>query len=51
MMGARRICYEAVPQIVTEGSQMLCEEYYETRLSIFDEEIFRALVPRKHFVR
>jgi transposase len=30
---------------------MLCEEYYRTRLSEFDEQVFRALVPREHFVR
>ena len=51
MVVAEGLWYEAVPQVITEGSQMLCEEYYETRLSEFDEQVFRALVPREHFVR
>lgn len=30
---------------------MLCEEYYQVRLSEFDEQVFRMLVPRDHYLR
>lgn len=30
---------------------MLCEDYYRVRLTEFDEEVFRALVPPDHYLR
>jgi transposase len=30
---------------------MLCEQYYRPRLSEFDQQVFRALIPPDHFLR
>jgi transposase len=34
-----------------EAAAMLCQEYYRVRLSPFDEQVFRAFVPRTHPLR
>jgi transposase len=42
---------KADARLIAEGSQMLCPEYYQVRLSEFDRSIFQALVPPSHYFR
>lgn len=38
------------PCRITEDKALLVDEYYCPRLSEFDQQIFRALVPSDHFL-
>ena len=39
------------PCRITEDKAMLCDQYYRPRLSAFDQQIFRMLVPPDHYLR
>jgi transposase len=51
MMHTRDRWYQSGSRKITEETLMLCDAYYRPRLSEFDQQVFRALVPQSHYLR